>query len=71
MRIRRALRFGLLLAVVVAGCASPAPTATERRTDSPPHLLLLRRRTPDVPIPASSADYFGGIDPVLEAALRD
>ena len=22
-------------------------------------------------IPASSADYFAGIDPVLEAALRD
>ena len=26
---------------------------------------------PDVSIPASSADYFAGIDPVLEAALRD
>jgi len=35
MRIRRAPRFALLLALVVAGCASPAPTATERRTDTP------------------------------------
>ena len=35
MRIRRAPRFALLLAFVVAGCASPAPTATERPTDPP------------------------------------
>jgi hypothetical protein len=35
MRIRRAPRFTLLLALVAAGCASPAPTATERRTDPP------------------------------------
>jgi hypothetical protein len=35
MRIRRAPRFALLLALVVAGCASPAPTATERETDTP------------------------------------
>jgi hypothetical protein len=34
MRIRRAPRFALLLALVVVGCASPAPTATERRTDT-------------------------------------
>jgi hypothetical protein len=26
---------------------------------------------PDVPIPPSSADYFAGIDPALEAALGD
>ena len=33
MRIRRAPRFTLLLAFLVAGCASPAPTATDRTTD--------------------------------------
>jgi len=35
MRNRPAPRFALLLALVVAGCASPTPTAADRHTDTP------------------------------------
>ena len=107
MRNRPVPRFGLLLALVVAGCASPTPTASERvRTDAPTgggvnfwdDVIFVRLDAlpvpmqvgvstrywefadpddprlaiePDVSIPASAENYFAGIDPALEAAIRD